>query len=46
MSNYKFSLFLATNIKSGISTNHKFYIKVYKSNSEVIEGETSLFAWY
>ena len=42
----QFNFFIATNIKPGFRGKHKLFIKIYKSNSEVIEGATTNFEWY
>lgn len=40
------NIFLITDIKPDFNTKHKLFIKIYKANSEIIEGETIPFAWY
>lgn len=40
------NIFIMTDIKPDFNTKHKLFIKIYKANSEVIEGETIPFAWY
>lgn len=45
-SSFNFDFTIATDKKSGISTDQELFIKVYKSNGEVIEGSTGKFKWY
>lgn len=43
---YLFDFSIETNKKSGSMDKHKLFIKLYKSNNEIISGETNPFAWY
>jgi hypothetical protein len=38
-------MFFITDIKPDFNTKHRLFIKIYKANNEVIEGETIPFAW-
>ncbi len=45
-SSYYFNFNVATDKKSGIYTDNELFIKIYKSNGEIVEGSTGKFKWY